>query len=243
MTISHTKRRIMKKKTTRAILFTTSMMLALIGCKNASGNTSSSSDNAPVAEADADTNSESSDEAETYENDEESSTESDSSSADSSSATATSDDSFEINGKKISILDDTQATLDIFNTLFPDEKQELVSSTGDQGLSFYGYDTAPDLKSQFTITTFESFNSQLLGNITVTKPGFTTPKGICIGTSTADDVVAAYSDSAEISSGKTVVSCKFNNFYLDFAIKDNKVEKIDYFTTNYLLAYGLIDSE
>ncbi len=153
----------MNKKTTTAI------MLTLMGCGDASGNTSSSPDNVSVAEADADTNNDSSDAAEADENDEESSTESDSSSSDSSvSSTDLADGSFEYSGLTLSVLDDLQTTLDKLNSAFPNEAQEINNEKTPTGLHSYGYDYDSSVEdSLIGILTFDNNGTQTVGDISM----------------------------------------------------------------------------
>lgn len=206
----------MKKKTTTAILLATIMMLALMGCGTASTDTDSSSDAASVAEINADTNSDTETTGETADN-----TNSDSVSAESSISLT--DGSFEYKGKTISILDDLETTLDTFNTLFPNDSQELASKS-DSNLHVYAYDDDSNGQCKVDIISYLSGDKQLPGQLDILEPDYKTPEGIGVGSSSAD-VIATYGDPSEHNGCKDdgTLYYKFDKCNLRFDLMNGKV--------------------
>ena len=206
----------MKKKTTTAILLATIMMLALMGCGTASTDTDSSSDAASVAEVNADTNSDTETTGEIADN-----TNSDSVSAESSISLT--DGSFEYKGKTISIVDDLETTLDTFNTLFPNDSQELASNAG-SNLHVYGYDNDSSGQCKIDIISHLSGDKQLPGQIDILEPDYKTPEGISVGSSRAD-VIATYGEPSEHNGCEDdcTLYYKFDKCNLRFDLMNGKV--------------------
>ncbi|WP_026513397.1 hypothetical protein [Butyrivibrio sp. LB2008] len=208
----------MKKKTTTAILLATTMMLALMGCGAASTDTDSSSDAASVSEVNAasDTNTSGDTTKET-----DADTSSDSASTESSISLT--DGSFEYKGKTISILDDLETTLDTFNTLFPNDSQELASNAG-SNLHVYGYDNDSNGQCNIDIISHLSGDKQLPGQIDILEPDYKTPEGISVGSSRAN-VIATYGEPSEHNGCEDdcTLYYKFDKCNLRFDLMNGKV--------------------
>ncbi len=209
------------------------MMLALMGCGAASTD-SSSSDAASVAEVNTDSESNTSGDT-SKDTDADTDTSSDSASADSSgssdTATASSDDSFEYNGQTLSILDDLQTTLDKLNSAFPNEAQEISNEKTPTGLNGYSYDSVNGGEAQIDILTFDNNGTQTVGQISILKESFKTPKGIGVGSS-SEDIIKAYGEpTTKNKLGNGIASLykyKFDNYNLAFFVDDGKVDSINY---------------
>ena len=226
----------MKKKTTTAILLAATMMLALMGCGAASTDTDSSSDAASVAEVNTDTNTTDDTSKET---DADTDTSSDSASTDSSTsgtATALSDDSFEYSGQTLSILDDLQTTLDKLNSAFPNEAQEISDKKTANDFIAYNYDPVNSGEAQIDIFAFDYNGKQTVGQISIIKESFKTPRGIGVGSS-SDDIIKAYGEpttKAKIANGiASMYKYKFDKYNLSFFVDNGKVDSIYYFHPDY----------
>ena len=227
----------MKKKTTTAILLATTMMLALMGCGAASTDTDSSSDAASVAEVNTDTNTTDDTSKET---DADTDTSSDSASTDSSeaadTASASSDASFEYNGQTLSILDDLQTTLDKLNSAFPNEAQEISDKKTANDFIAYNYDPVNSGEAQIDIFAFDYNGKQTVGQISIIKESFKTPRGIGVGSS-SDDIIKAYGEpttKAKIANGiASMYKYKFDKYNLSFFVDNGKVDSIYYFHPDY----------
>jgi hypothetical protein len=225
----------MKKKTTTAILLSTTMMLALMGCGAASSDTDYS---ASVAEVNTETNT--TDDDTSKETDADTDASSDSASADSSESsgttTASSDDSFEYNGQTLSILDDLQTTLDKLNSAFPNEAQEISDKKTANDFIAYNYDPVNSGEAQIDIFAFDYNGKQTVGQISIIKESFKTPRGIGVGSS-SDDIIKAYGEpttKAKIANGiASMYKYKFDKYNLSFFVDNGKVDSIYYFHPDY----------
>ena len=225
----------MKKKTTTAILLATTMMLALMGCGAASKSSSDAKD--PVAEINEKADIDSADTDKEEKNDTD--TSSDSASTDSSTsgtATALSDDSFEYNGQTLSILDDLQTTLDKLNSAFPNEAQEISDKKTANDFIAYNYDPVNSGEAQIDIFAFDYNGKQTVGQISIIKESFKTPRGIGVGSS-SDDIIKAYGEpttKAKIANGiASMYKYKFDKYNLSFFVDNGKVDSIYYFHPDY----------
>ena len=223
----------MKKRTTTAILFATTMMLALMGCGTASTDTDSSSDSASVAEVNTDSDTNTSGDT-TKDTVDDTDTSSDSASADSSNSadttSASSDASFTYKNETFSILDDLQTTLDKINAVgTPNPHSPMENADGSH---VYLYDSNAN-DSNFLMETFINNGTEAAGHIGLYDSDVKTAKGIGIG-STAEELSSAYGEPTRKSRDGMTYYYEFDKFTISFDIKDGKITNVDYLNSDFL---------
>ena len=194
----------MKKRISAAILLATTMMLALMGCGDASATTMDSSDTSSVAEVNTDTDSDKDTDTETEDaissdSDSEESTDKADSSVSSSAGT------IEYKGETFCATDSLKANLDKADKvakIAPGYPLEM-----DTNNSLYFYDEINKDKGDYglAISTFEYQGEEIINGINSSDPEAKTPKGIHPG-STKDEVIAAYGDPLKINDSFYVYS-------------------------------------
>ena len=94
---------------------------------------------------------------------------------DSNESLKLSNDSFEYNGTRLSILDDLQTTLDKCDSVAKAGKTVKSNYIG-----VYNYDIV-GADSELTVYSFDNNGKESLAQIEITKEGFKTPGGIGVG--------------------------------------------------------------
>ena len=200
----------MKKRISAAIILATTMMLALMGCGDASASAPESKDTASVAEVNTDTETE---DAISSDSDSEESTDKADSSVSSAAGT------IEYKGETFCATDSLKANLDKADKvakIAPGYPLEM-----DTNNSLYFYDVINEDKGEYclAISTFEYQGEEIISGINSSDPEAKTPKGIHPG-STKDEVIAAYGDPLKI----------MDNFYIysdyQFIVDNGKVTTI-----------------
>ena len=214
----------MKNKTTAAILIASAMMLTLMGCGEASTENAPATGELSIEALAPDEGTDVLDPSSSTSAEADSETASD---AD-SSASNSEDASIEINGKKVSILDDLQTTMDALGTADGDPSSDASKAL------YYSF-----ASGAIEYTTVKLDGEELPLTLDIRSGDYKTSKGVGIG-STEDEVVAAYGEPtkvdngeelvAESSNGKTpflyVTEYKLDGYTIVFKYsEDKKVEK------------------
>ena len=199
----------MKKNATTALILTTSMMLALMGCGAASTDTDSSSDTASVAEDIKDKDN------------------SDTESKASVDPATIAESSLEYKGEKFSPLEDLQSTLDKAGSV-----AELASGCPkevgiDSGNFEYMYDVVNEEKDEagLFIETRQENDDQGIWQISSSNPDVKTSTGIHPG-STEAEVTDAYGKPDRKDDEYNFSVYDFGNYCLTFSIENGKVTRI-----------------
>ena len=183
----------MKTKTTMAIIMASTMMLALMGCGEAASENSPATSEISfeeVAPGNPTDTADTSDDADT-------STDADTASSVSSEDSSASDDaSIEVNGKKVSILDDYQTAVAALGPADGDPSSDASHAI------FYSF-----ASGAIEYTTVKLDGEELPITLDIRKGDIKTSKGIGIG-STEDEVVAAYGEPTDVNNGEGVVNTK-----------------------------------
>lgn len=125
------------------------------------------------------------------------------------------DNSFEYNGKTVSVNDDIDTILSVIGT---EENQ-----TGDESGNIYYIDT-----DRMVLFTEEVDGVKSLGQLTIHDENVKTARGISVG-STEEEVRAAYGEpSSETMEGSHILNYDFEDCGITFAL-DEKVVAITYF--------------
>lgn len=140
----------------------------------------------------------------------------------SDSATVLSDDAFDLNGKTVSILDDTKGILEAVRASYTD-----ISDT-DKDITYYDFCTDGG-DSLIHITSFKSEGKESPIELVVQTPGIKTSRGIEIGSS-KEDVIAAYGQP-EAGDSKDLLKYSFDGFSIQFTTFDDCVKYIYYYNT------------
>ncbi|RKM55599.1 hypothetical protein D6853_08570 [Butyrivibrio sp. X503] len=176
----------MKTKTTMAIITASAMMLALMGCGEAAPEASPATSDISFEEVAPSTD--------TATEDTSSEAEAASSETSTEESSASDDASIEVNGKKVSILDDFQTAFDALGPADGDPTSDASKSI------FYSF-----ASGAIEYTTVKIDGEELPTTLDIRSGDFKTSKGIGIG-STEDEVVEAYGEPTDVDNGEGVVA-------------------------------------
>ena len=222
----------MKKRTTTAILLSTTIMLTLMGCGSASSE--ATSETGEVTESQTETNSDTDSKTEDKDADAKSEEGSEDASKTSDAAVTSDEASFEYKGKTLSFTDDAQTVIDALDSV--GEPLDHNGSDGVEGLKWYNWDKIDKNDAKLSMATQDEDGKVIVGYLSsLRSEDFKTSKGISAGSS-LEDVKAAYGDPSnekQLAENASMVIYKFSSFEILFFIDNGKVDSINYQVNNF----------